>query len=615
MHSPGWILVYTRTPVPGCYPSHLAHSVHLASSHDGRAFTALHRNYGILHALASVESQNVIRAKGLKRPWIFAAADGRMGIVAVKTNHDGSPDPEARGKVLLWLTQDLVRFEPQALVDLKRDADVEQVGCRYNHELQVYEFWWQDSTGGRYRNVLADLADLGSISPAEPVSGWPDELGGSGPIDCLSGSVLPEGAVPGNAVYVEASVLRRVERKWLPLENTAVTVPEMVYARSAQDVQAVNATAVYSDGSTARKAVRWQTDGIDFSRPGVYQVKGTVVQEKYSFPLAEGYADPVVLPWNDWYYYVATNDNVNNIGIYVRKGRTVAECFVPDAKEYLILDRDESRGLVQTFWAPEFHLCGGRLYLFFAVSGRQWGPQCHVMRLKEGGEITDPDSWEDPIRVVRRDGSNLCDRGITLDMTYFEIDGTGYVVWSERYHIGTPLDSGSMLYIATVDPKQPWRLTSDPVLLSRPLFGWENVEGTINNEGPYPLLVGDKVYLAYSGGAANGYTYAVGLLSTDKHQDLLDPANWYKSPTAVLSFYSVEGEYGPGHNAFYTNENGDVMITYHAEPTMRGSKRCTAIRRVHFDIDGEPRFDLSPDRDLRPELVPVTMKVVVGSSE
>ena len=178
-----------------------------------------------------------------------------------------------------------------------------------------------------------------------------------------------------------------------------------------------------------------------------------------------------------------------------------------------------------------------------------------------------------------------------------------------------PLDSGSMLYIATVDPKQPWRLTSDPVLLSRPLFGWENVEGTINNEGPHPLLVGDKVYLAYSGGAANGYTYAVGLLSTDKHQDLLDPANWYKSPTAVLSFYSVEGEYGPGHNAFYTNENGDVMITYHAEPTMRGSKRCTAIRRVHFDIDGEPRFDLSPDRDLRPELVPVTMKVVVGSSE
>lgn len=27
-------------------------------------------------------------------------------------------------------------------------------------------------------------------------------------------------------------------------------------------------------------------------------------------------------------------------------------------------------------------------------------------------------------------------------MTYFEIDGTGYVVWSERYHIGTPLIQG-----------------------------------------------------------------------------------------------------------------------------------------------------------------------------
>lgn len=615
MQSPGWILVYTRTPIPGCYPGHLANSVHFACSRDGRAFTALHRNYGILHALASVDSRNVIYAKGLKLPWIFTAADGRVGIVAVKTNHDGSPDPEARGKVLLWLTHDLIKFEPQVLVDLKHDADVRQVICRYNDELQVYEFWWQDSTGGHHRNVLADLADLESISPAETVSGWPDEFGGGSLSDCLNNCILPEGAVPGNAIRVKAMVLHRVERKWLPLENIAITVPELVNARSAQDVQAVTATAVYSDGSTARKAVQWQTDGIDFSRPGVYLAKGTVVQEKYNFPLAVGYADPVVFPWNDWYYYAATNDNVNNIGLYVRKGRTVAECFQPGVEEHLILDRDESRGLVQTFWAPEFHLCGGRLYLFFAVSGRQWGPQCHVMRLKEGGEITDPDSWEDPIRVVRRDGSYLCSRGITLDMTYFEIDGTGYVVWSERYHIGTPLDSGSMLYIATVDPAQPWRLTSDPVLLSRPLYGWENVEGTINNEGPYPLLVGDKVYLTYSGGAANGHTYAVGLLSIDRNQNLLDPANWYKSPTAVLSSYSVEGEYGPGHNAFFVNGNRDVMITYHAEPTMRGSKRCTAIRRVHFDIDGEPRFDLSFDRDLRPDLESVTMKVMVAAPE
>ncbi len=49
-------------------------------------------------------------------------------------------------------------------------------------------------------------------------------------------------------------------------------------------------------------------------------------------------------------------------------------------------------------------------------------------------------------------------------------------------------DTGSMLYIARVNEEEPWKLTGDPVLLSRPLYGWENLEGTINNEGPYALV-------------------------------------------------------------------------------------------------------------------------------
>lgn len=251
------------------------------------------------------------------------------------------------------------------------------------------------------------------------------------------------------------------------------------------------------------------------------------------------------------------------------------------------------------------------MYILFAVSGEQWGPQCHVMKLKEGGEITDPDSWTDPIRAVKKDGTYLSETGITLDMTYFEANQTSYVIWSERYRIGQPDDSGSMLYIATVNPEAPWQLTSDPALLSRPLYGWENNERTINNEGPHPLITDSHVYITYSGGAANGYTYAVGSLAIEKGKDLLDVSNWYKAPAPVLSSYSIEGEYGPGHNAFFANDHGDVMITYHAEPTMRGSKRCTAIRRVHFDVDGEPRFDMSHERDLNRDLARVTMRVVV----
>ena len=45
------------------------------------------------------------------------------------------------------------------------------------------------------------------------------------------------------------------------------------------------------------------------------------MQEKYEFPLAVGYADPVILRWKGSYYFVSTNDNLNNIGIFVRKGK------------------------------------------------------------------------------------------------------------------------------------------------------------------------------------------------------------------------------------------------------------------------------------------------------
>ena len=310
---------------------------------------------------------------------------------------------------------------------------------------------------------------------------------------------------------------------------------------------------------------------------------------EYRFPLARGYGDPVIFSWEGKWYFISTNDNLNDIGIYVREAETVAGLFAEGITEHLILPYDEKRELIQTFWAPEFHVIGGELYILFAVSGRQWGPQCHLMKLKKGRKITDPGSWEDPVKVVRKDGSPLAPNAITLDMTYFKTERRSYVVWSYREHIGTPLDTGSMLYIAAIDEDKPWILTSEPQLLSRPLFGWENLEGTINNEGPYAFIRNGKVYLTYSGGSANAYTYAVGLFTADTGDDLLDINSWAKSISPILSFYSVD-EFGPGHNSFFTDENGDLMIAYHGETGIHEHLRCDMIRKVCFKEDGTPYF-------------------------
>jgi len=391
-------------------------------------------------------------------------------------------------------------------------------------------------------------------------------------------------------------------------------VPDHVTLMTKKELEEVKATAVYSDGSTALKRVIWNSEAIDFSVSGSYPVKGKVVQERYGFPLASGYADPVILPWNGKYYFISTNDNKNDIGIYAREADTIHGLFAPGFTEALILDVQEEKGFIQTFWAPEFHWIGDGLYILFAVSGKTWGPQCHSMKLKKGGNILNPSDWEEPVRVKKRDGSYLTEDGITLDMTYFKADGKSCVVWSYRKGIGTPYDTGSMLYIATVDERNPAILTSEPVLLSRPLYGWENIQGTINNEGPYPLITEDTVYLTYSGGAACGYTYVLGLLSIPRGSDFLNVGAWKKSSTPVLSYYSIDGVYGPGHNSFFQDYDGNIMMMYHGEQELVPfGNRCTAMHRVHFNRQGLPIFDLSYDRDLDEQLTDVVTEIVLSN--
>ncbi len=53
------------------------------------------------------------------------------------------------------------------------------------------------------------------------------------------------------------------------------------------------------------------------------------------------------------------------------------------------------------------------------------------------------------------------------------------------------------------------------------------------------------------------------------------------------------------------------MIAYHAETELSSTLRCDGIRRVHFDVDGEPVFDLSAERDLDPALCEVSAKIEV----
>ena len=567
-----YLMLYTREAAANedSYPDGLARSIHMAASTDGVNFTPMFSNYGILFAKAEVTAENTLVPKCVKKPWVFEREEG-YGIAAIRVNEDGSDEEESKGKALLWTTSDFVTFEEYGLVNL---ADIPGNG-----------------------SACADSNAAGSSDCAEE--------------RCEKYNLACDDADISCVIAMDATLVDRAVLHYSKLTNVAVQLPDSVTVMSADELSKVQARAVYSDGSTAQKQVKWDCSSVDFTKPGNYTVSGEVQTPEYPFPLANGYGDPVILPWEGKYYFIATNDNTNDVGLYVREADTVAGLFAEGIEQHIILDYDEERNFVQTFWAPEFHVIGEELYILFAVGGKQWSPQCHLMKFKKGGSIISPESWEEPIRVVRQDGSYLGIKGITLDMTYIKSGKDSYMVWSYREHCMAPGDTGSMLYIASVDEKEPWKLTSEPVLLTRPLYGWENVSNTINNEGPYAFVTEDTVYLAYSGGSANKFTYAVGMLTAKVGKDLLDLDNWEKAKQPVLSFCSIDGLYGPGHNSFFTDAQGNLMIAYHGETAIDKTLRCDGMHRVHFNIEGKPVFDMAPERDLKPELRKVQMQVVV----
>ena len=343
------------------------------------------------------------------------------------------------------------------------------------------------------------------------------------------------------------------------------------------------------------------------------------------FPKAAGLADPVFFRHDGKWYFIFTNDNKNDIGIYIREAENVPDLLKDETPMHLILAPDEKKGLIQTFWAPEIHEIHGEIWIFFAVSGEEFGPCCHMMKLRPGGKLTDPEAYEAPVPVRRKDGSVLTipeyrkakaqesgsavlkdhpvlvsegpvdDRiGISLDMTYLEDRGRSYVIWSYRKGIagskglGGPEDSGSMLLIAETAKEKPWQLISDPVLISRPLYGYENARGTINNEGPYVYKKDGMIHVNYSGGDARGYLYIINVLSAKEGSDLLDPASWKKRNTPVCNFTTWPGVFGPGHNSYFTDENGKEWIAFHAVDSMNGKKVSVGIFE-YPDLSGAAR--------------------------
>ncbi len=591
------ILCYTRKPIDEFYyDPKLAYSMHLALGEEGK-FHALNHNSGVLFAKATENEDGSLNAKSIRNPYLFVMRDGTYGVLAVRVDGDGGEDVESTGKSIFFTSHDLLEYKEEGLLPLCEGA-VDRVVCSYNPGKEMYEISWCQSDKQWYRAELKHIECMDKRITGVKV----DEL------------ILPaveteiEGAVAGNVISIPDETAKRLQQKLQPPRHIKTEVPEEIQAVSREQLELVWARALYSDGTEALKRVDWNMDSIDWSRPGVYEVEGKLHQDHFPFPMAEDRADPCITYWNGKYYFIATNDADKNHTLYVREADTIPG--LAEAKEHLILDSDTYDYVGNLLWAPEFHEIKGELYIFLALTPEEFfWEESHIMKLKEGGNPSRKEDWSEPKRVVRSDGSQLCEAGktITLDMTCFFWEGDYYVVWSQRQFL--PKDLGAWLYIAKLNADEPWKLLSEPVLLSKPEYGWAN-NHTFVDEGPFALPQEERLILTFSSAAVDT-SYVVGIMTIDRDKDLLDPKNWKKGNYPIMTSRSVEGEFGTGHNAYVVDEYGDVWNSYHARPGIHG-ERSSGIRRVHFDIDGLPVLDLVEEQDVSEEFSRVRTKVVVG---
>ncbi len=585
-----YLLNYTRTPVNEfLYDPKLAYSMHLALGRDGREYQPLNHNSGVLFVKATENEDGSLNAKSLKNPWLFQTGDGKFGVAAVRICGEGEEDEESKGSVVFFTSDDLLEYQEIGLLKLGKEY-IEEVFCTYVHREQ-FHLVWKDKTGKWFQAMLSDLCDLQLMEEPKVYENIEErDIRG---MESLTDPGI-EGAVCHNVIEIPEQTAERLRKKLLTPVNTGIQFPQQIQASNLEQLQQYRAEAVYSDGSAAHKRVDFDLSQVDFGKKGVYEITGKIHQEHFEFPVAFNRADPCIGRWNGKYYFIATNDADGNHSLYIREAESIPELV--EAEEHLILDSNTYPEIGGLLWAPEFHVIHDRLYIFHAATpGEFYFEESHVMELKEGGDPICSQDWSRPKRVVKKDGTHICEAGkeITLDMTCFEWQGEFYAVWSQRQFL--PKDLGAWLYIAKLNDKEPWKLLTDPVILSKPEYGWAN-NHTFVDEGPFALIRGDRLFLTFSSAAVDT-SYVVGLLSIEKGKDLLNRENWKKKNYPVLTSRSVEGEFGTGHNAYVEDEDGNVWNTYHARPGIDGV-RSSGIRRVHFDRDGEPVLDLTEAVDV-----------------
>ena len=311
------------------------------------------------------------------------------------------------------------------------------------------------------------------------------------------------------------------------------------------------------------------------------------MKEMYNEVWIQKRADPYVYKHTDGtYYFTASLPDYD--GIALRKADKLFN--LKDAPEKMIWKKHDKGIMSFHVWAPELHFIFGKWYIYFAAGDVDdiWAIRPYVLECQ--GDDPFNDEWIEKGMMQCSDEDPFSFRAFSLDATVLENHGEYYFIWAEKVGVGKQI---SNLYIAKMESAT--KLSTVQVLLTTPDYDWERV-GFWVNEGPAFIKHDGKIYMTYSA-SETGVAYCIGMLSADENDDLLDPKSWEKRRMPVLKTSEELKIYGPGHNSFTVNDEGEPVMIYHArtEAEIVGNplynpNRHAMVMKVKWNESGEPEF-------------------------
>ena len=314
----------------------------------------------------------------------------------------------------------------------------------------------------------------------------------------------------------------------------------------------------------------------------------------YPNPLIEQRADPhIYLHTDGTYYFIASVPEYDRLEI--RRSPTLLGLATAPAT--VIWHKPDYGPMSALIWAPELHFIENQWVIYFAAAPSPeivdglFQHRMYALVCEDRDPITG--TWQEKGRIATPIES------FSLDGTHFMHQGKSYYLWAQK----DPMIRGnSNLYLAEL--ANPWTLKTSPVMLSKPELPWEIV-GFWVNEGPAVITHGNRIFVTYSASATDE-NYCIGLLWAEINSDLLNPDSWQKLSHPLFSTQRENQQFGPGHNSFTLNEQGEYVLVYHARnytkiegDPLYDPNRHTRIKTFYWDQDNMPVFG-SPQADNRP---------------